>query len=79
MTDISVSAYIARMAIVEAANLISAPHTRMRPRIFLDGERWCALYGDNIMEGVAGFGGTPFEACLDFDRNFTSAWSGREI
>lgn len=76
MTDISVDAYLARMAIVEAAAFIAAPHTRMRPRIFPDGDKWCALYGENIMEGVVGFGATPQEACKEFDRNFSNGRCG---
>ena len=31
-------------------------------RLFEDGDQWCALYGVNLQEGVAGFGGTRFEA-----------------
>jgi hypothetical protein len=70
MTDISTDAYLARMAIVEACGFIQAPHTRMRPRVFPDGAMWCALYGDDLMSGVAGFGDTPEAACLAFD----AAW-----
>lgn len=44
-----------------------APHVLMRPRIFPDGNAWCALYGENIMEGVVGFGETPEAAAADFD------------
>lgn len=47
-----------------------APHVLMRPRIFTDGNAWCALLGDDLQVGVAGFGGTPEEACADFDRNW---------
>lgn len=71
MTDISVNAYLARMAIVDATMFISAPHTRMRPRVFPDGTKWCALYGDDLMSGVSGFGDTPAEACEEFDK----AWA----
>lgn len=39
----------------------------MRPRVFMDGNQWCCLYGDNLQDGVAGFGRTPREACNDFD------------
>lgn len=70
MNDISNDAYIARMAIVEAAAFIAAAHTRMRPRVFLDGAAWCALYGDNLQEGVAGFGNSPELACADFDQQW---------
>ncbi len=30
--------------------------------IEMDGDKWCALYGENIEEGCAGFGDTPIEA-----------------
>jgi hypothetical protein len=71
MNDISADAYLARIAIVEAAAFIAAPHTRMRPRVFPDGTKWCALYGDDLMQGVSGFGDTPEQACTEFDK----AWS----
>jgi hypothetical protein len=47
-----------------------APHVLMRPRIFPDGDQWCALYGEDLQMGVAGFGNTPEGACADFDRNW---------
>jgi hypothetical protein len=28
------------------------------------------MYGDNLMDGVAGFGDTPAEAAAEFDRNW---------
>lgn len=71
MTDVSNDAYLARMAIVEAMGFLSAPHVRMRPRIFPDGNKWCCLYGSDLQVGVAGFGDTPEEACAAFDK----AWS----
>lgn len=71
VTDYSTDAYLARMAIVEAAALIAAPHARMRPRLFRDGSSFCALYGENIMDGCAGFGATPEQAMMDFDRQWT--------
>ncbi len=67
----STDLYLARMAIVEAAALIASPHTRMRPRIYPDGDKWCALYGENLQEGVAGFGDTPEKACADFDMRWS--------
>lgn len=47
-----------------------APHVLMRPAVFVDGNAWCALYGENIQEGVCGFGSTPAEAAADFDKNW---------
>jgi hypothetical protein len=70
--DISNDAYLARAAIVEAAAFVSAPHTRMRPAIYPDGDMWCALYGENLQDGIAGFGETPAAACADFDKNWWS-------
>lgn len=49
-----------------------APHVLMRPAIYPDGNQWCALYGANLQEGVAGFGDTPELACADFDKNWAS-------
>jgi hypothetical protein len=31
---------------------------------------WCALYGENIQDGVAGFGKSPSLAMIDFDANW---------
>ena len=31
-----------------------------------DGDMWCLLYGDNLQEGVAGFGKTITQAALVF-------------
>lgn len=33
-----------------------------------DGDAWCVLWGDNLQDGVAGFGKTPYLAVLDFNR-----------
>jgi len=35
---------------------------------FRDGNQWCVLLGDNIQEGIAGFGDSPALAIQDFDR-----------
>lgn len=35
-------------------------------RVFLDGDAWCALNGDDLQNGIAGFGDTPAEALRDF-------------
>lgn len=47
-----------------------APHVLMRPIIFPDGNKWCALYGEDLQMGVAGFGDTPEGAAADFDSNW---------
>ena len=36
-----------------------------------DGNKWCWLLGENLQEGVAGFGDTPMKAAYDFcDKHF---------
>lgn len=46
---------------------LKAPSTIYHPRLFLDGDQWCALYGDDLQAGVAGFGATPSLAMGAFD------------
>lgn len=52
-------------------NIACAEHARpsavYRPRLSIDGNQWCALYGENLQDGVAGFGDTPEAACAAFD------------
>lgn len=33
---------------------------------YKDGNMWCYLYGNNIQDGVCGFGKTILEAAIDF-------------
>lgn len=47
-----------------------APHVLMRPALTCEGTKWCALYGDDLMDGVAGFGDTPEEAMEAFDKEW---------
>lgn len=39
---------------------------------YKDGNQWCVLWGENLQEGIAGFGDTPFKALLDFNNNYMS-------
>ncbi len=52
-----------RMAIADRV----APHVVLRAKVYPDGDKWCCLYGDNLQDGVAGFGDTPAKAANDFD------------
>ena len=47
--------------------LLQQPHVYMRPRIFLDGNSWCCLYGEDLQIGVCAFGNTPQQAARNFD------------
>ncbi len=60
----------AQQELANAQDSIPTPFTKLRPRVFLDGNQWCALYGADLQEGVAGFGDSPAEAMAAFD----AAW-----
>lgn len=53
---------------LSAASEQQRPSVLYRPALNLDGDQWCALYGDNLQDGVAGFGESPDAAMRDFDR-----------
>lgn len=72
MTDFSLEVEQIRQVIWEAVAAITAPHALMRVRVYPDGSMWCALHGENLQEGVAGFGETPAAACADFDKNWNA-------
>jgi hypothetical protein len=46
------------------------PSTVYKPKLYIDGNMWCALFGENIQDGVAGFGKSPEEAMADFDKKW---------
>ena len=54
----------------EAASRYERPSAIFRPALSIDGNMWCALYGANLQDGVAGFGKSPADAMWDFDRNW---------
>ena len=41
-------------------------------KISVDGDEYCVLLGENLVEGMAGFGKTLHKAMNDFDTNFGS-------
>lgn len=49
------------------------PSVLYRPALSVDGDHWCALYGNNLQAGVAGFGSSPAAAMTDFDNNWHKA------
>jgi hypothetical protein len=54
----------------EAVSEWMRPSVTMRPKLYPDGSSWCVLYGENLQEGVCGFGASPDEAMRAFD----AAW-----
>lgn len=64
------AAQMAFSAYSEAAWECARPSVLYRPTLSADGTMWCALLGDNLQEGVAGFGETPDAAMRAFDDAF---------
>lgn len=60
-----------------AAAEMQRPSVVYRPRLALDGNKWCALYGANLIDGVAGFGGSPDDAMRDFDKKWHEKIGGQ--
>ena len=42
----------------------------LKPKLYQDGNQWCCLYGENIQEGITGFGDTPHLAILDWNNQW---------
>lgn len=61
---------MAAAAFQEAAAEYAEPSAIYRPALSIDGNQWCALYGANLQDGVAGFGDTPALAMRDFNKNW---------
>ncbi|MCM5682929.1 hypothetical protein M8A51_25685 [Schlegelella sp. S2-27] len=66
-------AELSHAAIQSAAAQQERPSVLYRPAMSIDGNQWCALYGDNLQDGVAGFGASPSDAMHDFDRAWDRA------
>jgi hypothetical protein len=49
---------------------MNRPSYIFKPSLTIDGNQWCALFGDNLQDGIAGFGDTPEDAYSDFDKNW---------
>ena len=60
----------------KAAAAYAAPSAVYRPALTIDGSHWCALYGENLQDGVAGFGDTPAAAMEAFDKAWTTRKAG---
>jgi hypothetical protein len=63
--------HAARMAAHEfqaAAQEMQRPSVLFKPTLSVDGNQYCALLGEDLQVGVAGFGDTPDKAMRDFDK-----------
>lgn len=54
------------------------PFMLLRPKMYPDGDQWCALYGDNLQNGVCAFGRTPADAARQFDIEWLNATTTRK-
>jgi uncharacterized protein YgfB (UPF0149 family) len=43
---------------------------KLGAKLTKDGNSWCYLLGENLQEGIAGFGDTPLDAAKDFEENY---------
>lgn len=68
--DISFAREIVQQEMCFAAGQMARPSVIYRPTISLDGNCYCALYGEDLMSGCAGFGETMADAMADFDKNW---------
>lgn len=68
--DISWQKQHLQQEIYAVSHEMQRPSVLYRPQIMADGTMWCVLLGDNLQEGVSGFGKTPAEAMAAFDQAF---------
>ena len=67
--EASISHYagMAAARIQEAASAYDNPSVLYRPKLYQDGNQWCALYGEDLQVGFAAFGDSPQQAMYNFD------------
>lgn len=57
----------AMMNIEQVSHIALEPFSLFRPKLYKDGNKWCALYGENLQDGVCGFGKSPAQAQVAFN------------
>lgn len=70
--DISHAVAMLRDSFSSVAYEMARPFVLLRPAVFPDGNAWCALYGEDLQNGVTGFGDSPAAASYDFDKNWAA-------
>ena len=79
---------MAANAICHSASMIQAswqdaayeqmrPSVVFKPKLFPDGNQWCALLGNDLQVGVCGFGASPADAMWAFDKAWTTKLGGQ--
>lgn len=59
---------------IAAARELTRPSFLLKLVPVLDGNKWFVLHGENLQEGISGWGDTPIQACRDCDKQF--GWVG---
>lgn len=68
--DFSHHAEILKDSFDSAAYEMARPAVLYKPQLSIDGNQWCALYGEDLQSGVAGFGESPSQAMDNFDEEW---------
>lgn len=69
--DFSYQSEMIKDQFMQTAYEMARPSMILKPALSIDGKLWCALLGENLQEGHAGFGESPAAAYLDFDKSWT--------
>ena len=51
--------------VITKSQLVFIETFNLKP--YIDGNQWCILLGENIQDGIVGFGDSPFQAILNFN------------
>lgn len=70
------SASMIQESIQQMTYELMRPATVFKPRIFQDGNKWCALLGDDLQSGISGFGDSPADAAWNFDKEWNTKITG---
>ena len=55
---------------IELTVSMGKSHVQCKAVLAQDGNQWCVLAGDNLQEGICGFGATPMQAVDNFRDDF---------
>lgn len=77
--DISHTVEILQQEFCIAASEMARPSVLFKPTLSADGDMWCALLGEDLQIGVAGFGKTPAEAMIEFDQAFNKSLTPKSL
>jgi len=64
---------------VDVARQTLRPFNQLKPKVFPDGNQWCALFGENLQDGVCAFGDTPNKASIAFDLAWLNETCGQKL